>query len=321
MIAISRPSPYKLLELQASGREGPRVAIDVAGAEYEGPPSLPGDGLIERMRLAPRDGGTRIVLDLARAATPRAFYVPEPFRLVVDLSDEARPVEAPRGPRRVRRIVLDPGHGGHDPGAQGAGGLREKDVVLDVAHRAAPLLARELGVSALLTRDGDEFVPLEERVARANAFSADLFVSIHCNASENAASHGVMTFVLDSTRDDVALRVAARENAASPEAAAELATSLGRALDPGALARSAHFAGLLQRSALGSIAPRWPDVQDLGVRSAGFYVLAGARMPAALFEASFISHPVEARRLDTGDYRQKLADAIVNAVRAYREGL
>ena len=97
--------------------------------------------------------------------------------------------------------MLDPGHGGHDPGASGPSGLREKDVTLDIAHRAAPLIARELGISTLLTRDSDDYVALDERTARANAFQADLFVSIHCNASEDGAGRGVMTFVLDDSRD------------------------------------------------------------------------------------------------------------------------
>jgi N-acetylmuramoyl-L-alanine amidase len=251
----------------------------------------------------------------------RVFYLPEPFRLVIDVSKEAPVTHAERGPRHVRRVVLDPGHGGHDPGAVGPGGLREKDVVLDIAHRAAPLIARELGVSTLLTRDADAFVPLDERVVRANAFSSDLFISLHCNASESATSHGVMTFVLDASRDDLALRVAARENAASTEAAAELANVMSRVLDPASVARSSHFAELLQRAAMASIRPYHPDVVDLGVRRAGFYVLAGARMPSVLLETSFISNAAEERRLDDPGYRQKVADAVVNAVRAYRDGL
>jgi N-acetylmuramoyl-L-alanine amidase len=250
------------------------------------------------------------------------FYLPEPFRLVVDVSKEAAaPVAAEPGPRRVRRVVLDPGHGGYDPGALGPGGLREKDVVLDIAHRAAPLIARELGIATLLTRDSDVFVPLDERVARANAFSSELFVSVHCNASETPGSRGVMTFVLDSSRDDLAARVAARENAASAEASVEVANMMSHVLDRANVARSNHLAELLQRSAVSSLAPHYSEVLDQGVKSAGFYVLAGARMPAVLFETSFISNPVEERRLDTADYRQKMADAIVNAVRAFRDGL
>src|SRR5262249_8654417 len=161
--------------------------------------------------------------DLSVAATHRVFYLPEPFRLVIDvLRDDPEERGRAEGPRRVTRVALDPGHGGNDPGARGPSGLREKDVVLDIAHRAAPLIARELGISTLLTRDSDAYVPLDERVAKANAFSSDLFVSIHCNAAEASAGHGVMTFVLDTSRDDVALDVAARENSASTAAALEL---------------------------------------------------------------------------------------------------
>src|SRR5690606_19536524 len=123
----------------------------------------------------------------------------------------------------IRRVALDPGHGGHDPGAVGPRGLREKDVTLDIAHRAGPLIAQELGISTLLTRDTDVYVPLDERAAKANAFGADLFVSIHCNASADPSARGIMTFVLDESEDPLAMHVAARENAASPAAAAELA--------------------------------------------------------------------------------------------------
>jgi N-acetylmuramoyl-L-alanine amidase len=126
--------------------------------------------------------------------------------------------------------------------------------------------------------------------------------------------------VLDESRDQLAVRVAARENAASAAAAAELASVMSRAMDAGTASRSLRFAELLQRSAVASLAPTYPDEPDQGVKRAGFYVLAGAQMPAALFEGSFISNATGESRLNTGDYRQKLADAIVNAVRAYREG-
>jgi N-acetylmuramoyl-L-alanine amidase len=262
-------------------------------------------------------------LDLNAVAYRHVFYMPEPFRLVIDVSKDPpqRSQEVARGPRQVRRVVLDPGHGGHDPGASGPSGLREKDVTLDIAHRAAPLIARELGISTLLTRDGDDYVALDERTARANAFQADLFVSIHCNASEDGAGRGVMTFVLDDSRDAASTRLAARENDASAEAAAELAGALRRGEGNLSAGRSNHFAELLQRSAIASLSPSYGDIPDSGIKRAGFYVLAGARMPAVLFETSFISNSVGETRYNTGDYRQKIADAIVNAVRAYRDGL
>jgi N-acetylmuramoyl-L-alanine amidase len=240
---------------------------------------------------------------------------------VIDVSRASSTLGPRKKDREIQRVVLDPGHGGHDPGATGLQGLREKDVVLDIAHRAAPLIARELGISTLLTRDLDAFVPLDERVARANAFAADLFISIHCNANETHSGRGVMTFVLDNAADASAATVAARENAASLAASAELASAMGRMADARVSAASVHFAELVQKASISAMQPRYPDIRDGGVHRAGFYVLAGARMPAVLFEASFISHPIDEQRLNTPDYRQKLADGLVNAIRAYRDGL
>jgi N-acetylmuramoyl-L-alanine amidase len=320
VVFISQPVGYKVGFLE-EGSANPRLFVDVEGARYHGKKSLDVGGLVERIRVGAGEQQTRIVLDLKARATRRVFYLPEPFRLVIDVAEEGlRPESAQKqGPRHLTRIVLDPGHGGRDPGASGPGGLREKDVTLDIAHRAAPLIARELSISTLLTRDGDDYVALDERTARANAFGADLFISIHCNASEDGGGRGVMTFVLDDSRDRVAARIAARENAASEEAAVELANALGRG--SASSADSSHFAELLQRAAIASLAPSYGDIPNSGIKRAGFYVLAGARMPAVLFETSFISSTVGETRFNTGDFRQKIADGIVNAIRAYRDGL
>jgi N-acetylmuramoyl-L-alanine amidase len=317
VVFVSKPVRFDVGTVAASGDGKPRLFVDLHGADYSGAKALGAEGLLERVRAAAGGDGTRVVLDLSAEAEHRVFYVPEPFRLVIDV---ARPGVVAKPTREIRRIVLDPGHGGHDPGAIGPTGLREKDVALDIAHRAAPLIARELGISTLLTRDTDVFVPLEERTARANAFGADLFISIHCNASERSGGSGVMTFVLDDSKDQLAARIAALENSASAEATNELAQSLSRAADPHdqSRARSGEFAGLLQRAVMASLAPHYPDVPDGGVKRAGFYVLAGARMPAVLFETSFISSARDETRFNTGDFRQKLADAIVNAIRAYK---
>jgi N-acetylmuramoyl-L-alanine amidase len=323
VVFVTRPALFDVGFIAAEGAErGPRLFVDIEQASYKGALSFDVGGIVKRVRVGHQKRGSRIVLDLESSVYRRVFYLPEPFRLVIDVSKEPPPSSeepARAGPRTVRRIVLDPGHGGHDPGATGPSGLREKDVTLDVAHRAAPLIARELGIVTLLTRDGDEFVALDERTARANAFQADLFISLHCNASEDGGGRGIMTFVLDESRDAIASRIAARENAASPAAAAELATAMSGMLDAGSRARSLEFAELLQRATVASITPSYPGVVDQGVKRAGFYVLAGARMPAVLFETSFISNSEGESKLNTGDYRQKIADSIVNAVRAYRE--
>ncbi len=301
--------------------EGPRVFVDSArarlgkGAKRE----LVVGGVVERVRMAPHGDGARVVLDLGKQAFRRVFYLTEPFRVVIDVSTRAAAAKGVDGKRGVSRVALDPGHGGSDPGAIGAAGLREKDVTLDVAHRAAPVLARELGVSTLLTRDKDDYVSLEERTQRANAFHADLFVSIHCNASESSSARGVQTYVLDAGSDDVAARVAARENATTLQAGREVSKLLSQLRLADTSARSARLAELLQRAAVASLS-KFPGTLDGGVKNAGFYVLVGAEMPAVLFETSFISNPTEEERLGAGEYRQRLADAIVNAVRAYKEG-
>ena len=221
VVYVTRPATYKVGFLD-EGSKSPRLFVDIDGATYQGAKGFEVGGLVARVRIGSEPTRTRVVLDLNALAYRHVFYMPEPFRLVIDVSKDPpqRNLEVTRGPRQVRRVVLDPGHGGHDPGASGPSGLREKDVTLDIAHRAAPLIARELGISTLLTRDSDDYVALDERTARANAFQADLFVSIHCNASEDGAGRGVMTFVLDDSRDAASTRLAARENDASAAAAA-----------------------------------------------------------------------------------------------------
>lgn len=322
VVYLSQPTDYRAGVLEPGDGRGPRLYLDIVNARYEGPARHVVGGIVEQVRLGQHEDRVRVVLDLREEVTKQIFYLPEPFRLVIDLAVQQRqPVPRRHDPAKIRRVVLDPGHGGHDPGAVGYGGLQEKDVALDVAFRAAPLIARELDIDALLTRDGDEYVPLDERVARANAFGADLFISIHCNASPSRDSHGVMTFVLDRSADALAGQVAARENAASQEASDRLAHAMRQVMDAGTLRQSLRFGALLQRASMASLEPHYPEVVDGGVRRAGFYVLAGARMPAVLFEASFISNPLEELRLESGDYRQKLADSIVNAIRAYRTGV
>jgi N-acetylmuramoyl-L-alanine amidase len=277
-------------------------------------------GIVTRIVAEPSTTGSRVALDLDGPAFRRVFHLLEPFRIVIDIARQPPGTGgSAKGARAVARVAIDPGHGGNDPGATGPSGLKEKDVTLSVAHKLAPLLSR-VGVEVALTRDEDRYVTLEERTARANAFGADLFVSIHCNAAEKSGRKGVETYILDTSTSDMAGRVAARENGASQAASAEVAQLLAsmRLADQGA--RSTKLAELLQRSAIASLGAKYDDVLDGGVHRAGFYVLVGARMPAVLFETSYISNAGEEQRLGSDDYQQRLADAIANAVKAYREG-
>ena len=330
---LSGPATFQVGTLAADDANGKdaRIYIDIAHATSKGVArETEVGGALRRVRVGAHKVGTRVVLDLAAALYRRVFYLPDPFRVVVDVSTRP-PGRAEQlgagGAREVKRVVIDPGHGGKDTGAVGPTGVREKDVTLDIAHRVAPLLAHELKVETLLTRDDDTYVPLDLRTARANAFHADLFISVHCNASESGSARGVQTFVMGDGRgaEAQAARVAARENAQkgrvadtkSSDEASVIASSLRVGDMP---ARSRHVADLLQRSALGSLLQRWPDTKDQGIKTAGFFVLVGADMPAVLFETAFISNPEDEQRLAKADYRQKLADAIVNAVKAYRAG-
>jgi N-acetylmuramoyl-L-alanine amidase len=337
VLSLNQPVRYEagMLQPDAKAKRGHRLYLDLLGTSMKPKLKKTMDvkGLVTGVRLGKQKEGTRVVLDLSDAAYRRIFYLPDPFRVVIDVSTRspasaAATVEG--GRRLVRRVTLDPGHGGWDAGAVGPTGLREKDVALDVAHRAATALASDLGVDTMLTRDTDTFVPLEERTARANGFQSDLFISIHCNATEDGHARGVELYILDPSReqDRRALLVAQRENASTkskraldPETIDAQVASIARGLDAGHTTEGSRLlAELLQKSTKASLGPRFGGSEDHGVKTAGFFVLLGAQMPSVLYETAFISNPDDESRLGTADFRQKLADSVVNAVRAYREG-
>jgi N-acetylmuramoyl-L-alanine amidase len=338
VIHLSGPATFQVGTLGADATAGKdaRVFVDIARATSRGiKKEMEVGGVVRRVRLGAQESGTRVVLDLAASLYRRVFYLPDPFRIVIDVSTRPplrQDKQSSTGQRDVRRVVIDPGHGGQDSGAVGPTGLAEKEVTLDIAHRTATIISRELGMETLLTRDDDTYVALDLRTARANAFHADLFVSIHCNASESGTARGPMTFSLDRVRnpDRLTMRLAERENAVRPAKPAsdhdnkaideEMALIVSNLNVGDLLEQSRHVADLIQRSAISSLGQRWPDTRDQGTKSAGFFVLVGADMPAVLFETSFISNPEDEGRLATADYRQKLADAVANAIRAYREG-
>jgi N-acetylmuramoyl-L-alanine amidase len=319
VVVLDRAAGYRIDDEVVGDATAARTFLDLDGVDLGAAPrETASRGIVSRIRAAPTSTGARIAVDLDGRAYRRAFVMRDPFRIVVDVAHHPPGVTG-RSPRSVTRIVLDPGHGGRDTGAVGSGGLREKDVTLDIARRVAPILS-ENGIQVVLTRDDDRFVSLEERTARANAFGADLFVSVHCNASEKGLRHGVETYVLDTSRDELAARVAARENATTQAATAELASILGDLRLADQSQRSTRFAQLVERAATSAIAARYGDSVDGGVHTAGFYVLVGADMPSVLLETSYISNSTEEQRLGSEEYRQMLADAIANAVKAYREG-
>jgi N-acetylmuramoyl-L-alanine amidase len=220
----------------------------------------------------------------------------------------------------VSRIVIDPGHGGHDPGAVGKG-ITEADVVLDIALRLETLLAAVPDVDVILTRRTDEFVALQERTAIANREGADLFLSIHANASNNTRASGVETYFLNFATNASAAAIAARENAASGQQMGALpdfvkAIALNNKLD-----ESRDFATYVQRAMVDRLAPANSGLKNLGVKQAPFVVLIGAAMPSVLAEISFLTNAQEARLLRGTAYRQRIAEALFNAVRKYQGSL
>jgi len=219
----------------------------------------------------------------------------------------------------VSRIVIDPGHGGHDPGAKGKG-ISEAELVLDVALRLEKQLQKVSGVDVILTRRTDEFIALQERTAIANREGADLFLSIHANANSNAQVRGVETYFLNFANNLSAAAVAARENAASGQTMGALPDLVKTIALNNKLDESRDFATAIQRTMMDKLSLT-NKTKDLGVKQAPFVVLIGAAMPSVLAEIAFVTNPQEARLLKGAAYRQKIADALFNAIRSYQTSL
>jgi N-acetylmuramoyl-L-alanine amidase len=222
---------------------------------------------------------------------------------------------------KIGKIVIDPGHGGHDTGTIGPNGLEEKDLVLDVGRRLGKLLETRLGAEVVYTRKDDTFIPLETRTAIANQARADLFVSIHANSSHDPDARGVETYYLNFTSSPEALEVAARENAVSEKSIYELRDLVKKIALKEKIEESREFAGDVQESLHSGLAAKSPAIRDRGVKKAPFIVLIGANMPSILAEISFVSNPVDERRLSTSEYRQRIAESLYRGIAKYVNGL
>jgi len=284
------------------------------------------DGLVQEARLerAGADSVLRVTFEGA-AGELRVATLADPPRLVLDFSRPPEPAtRARQGATPLRTIVLDAGHGGHDPGAVGPGGLMEKELVLEVTKRVARMLTDRLGVKVLLSRDGDHFVTLRDRTSFANRERADLFVSIHANAHRVVASEGVEVYFLSSeATDNAARQVAAAENSV---------VQFEKAANGGAAGRSEIVKTILwelAQSEFQSESSRVAEtvldsmteslrIPNRGVKQAGFYVLGGAAMPAILIEIGFVTNPREEKRLKDSRYRDEIARAIVSGLADYK---
>jgi N-acetylmuramoyl-L-alanine amidase len=222
---------------------------------------------------------------------------------------------------KIGRIVIDPGHGGHDTGTIGPNGLQEKDLVLEVGRRLGRLLETRLGAEVVYTRKDDTFIPLETRTAIANQQRADLFISIHANSSQDSAARGVETYYLNFTSSPEALEVAARENAVSEKSIYELQDLVKKIALKEKIEESREFAGDVEESLHSGLAAKSPAIRDRGVKKAPFIVLIGANMPSILAEISFVSNPTDEHRLETSEYRQRIAESLYRGIAKYVDGL
>ncbi|MDH3454270.1 MAG: N-acetylmuramoyl-L-alanine amidase [Desulfuromonadales bacterium] len=334
----------------------PRLYIDIEKTGLDASlkePTVVDDGLLRRIRTGlPQSDTVRVVLDLDSIGDYKVFPLNDPWRIVIDIAGDKVPElkrheteitalpgsgndaiakvlkEAPKDQQplhipkaaaatTLRRIVVDAGHGGKDPGAVGPSGVLEKTVTLALAKALAAELTRQIGCEVILTRSGDVYLPLEERTAIANKVGADLFISLHANANSNRKAYGIETYYLNFSKNDKAAAVAARENGTTLKQVSDLELILFDLMANAKINESSRLATEIQESLVQRISKKYSDVRDLGVRQGPFYVLLGATMPSVLVETAFLSHPREEKRLTSSAFQKSAAEAIAGAIKNY----
>lgn len=332
ILDLAAPVKYTVHRLDAAPGKGlpPRIYLDLSRTRLAVPRRRVdvNDRLVRRVRMNQyRKDVARVVLDLEHPGVHDAVLLANPHRILVDVERKGRvPADGKDEDKAVRRslrkIVLDPGHGGKDPGAVGLNGLREKNVTLATAKGLARRLRREMGVDVVLTRNRDVFVSLKERTHIATRAAADLFVSIHSNASENRKAAGLETYYLDHRITDRAiLKLAARENGTSLRAVQDLQYILGDLK----LARFACYtpvlADKLQSSLFRKVRPHYGGARNLGVKKGPFYVLTVGEMPTALVELFFVSNRGDAGALRKKAVKSAIVEGLSHGVRQYADKL
>jgi N-acetylmuramoyl-L-alanine amidase len=355
-VSLDREAKFEYHRLPPNREQNipPRLYIDIEGARIA--PGVKditiGDGLMKGARIAQfRPDIVRVVLDLDSMKDFKVFTFSDPFSIIIDVRGDRRteissaaapsiiplpstpesgppkveekkaPPARPPAIGKIRRIVVDPGHGGHDPGALGSNGSREKDIVLQIALKLARKLHEELGLDVVMTRSTDVFIELKERTAIANKVGADLFVSIHANASLNHNSSGIETYYLNLAKTEKVAQLAAQENGTTLEKVSLLQAVLFDLMANYKLNDSAHLADEVQKAVYGKVGGKYTGVRNLGVKQGPFYVLVGATMPSILVETAFVSNPQEESRLNDPAYQDLTAEGIVEGIRAYITGL
>jgi N-acetylmuramoyl-L-alanine amidase len=279
-------------------------------------------------------------VNFGRIKRTQVFHVLDPFRIVIDIYPLEPGLTAPDGPTPkapqpaasgytlarqlgldVRTIVIDPGHGGVDPGCLDAQGHLEKEVALDIALRLKTLLTARKDFEVILTRESDIHVPLETRTVLANQKKADLFISIHVNAYTDSRRRGIETFYLNFSPDPRVNELAARENATTSKTIGQMEAIIKKLVESSRVLESRELAEKIQGNLVQYLSRTYSEIKDLGTRGGPFWVLIGSAMPAVLVEVSHFSNPGEAARLLDPAYRQKAAEGIAQGVRAYRQSL
>lgn len=341
-------------------RRPERLYIDLFGSQMSealirGVKLQVDDTLLATARLAQNRGNkARLVLDIRRSVSFDAFWLSNPTRLVIDIRGSGTPraertllalssspttpatPDAPRAASttadgkhsltralglKLDRILLDAGHGGHDTGSVGPGGLREKDVVLDVSNRLGKLLAERMGAEVIYTRQKDQFIPLEERSNIANKRGADLMISIHCNSAPSSKVRGIETYYLSFTSDPWELSVASLENAAAESSINELQDLVAKIALDDKIEESREFATRIQSRLHGGVVKHSSSIRDRGIRKAPFVVLIGAKMPAVLVEIGFISNRTDESLLRKSSFRQEIAEHLYQGISEYAKSL
>lgn len=332
-------NPVRRLGANAAARRPDRLFVDLAGiwvgTRYDD--GIPvSDGLLAAVRLGQNTlQNTRLVIDLENYGHHRIFTLASPPRVVIDVYGDKRAQAAPRRAgdpdpgggqasgrlaaplRRVDTIVVDPGHGGRDPGATGVGGLKEKVVNLAIAKQLAKDL-RGAGFKVVLTRDADRTVDLEERTAIAESSDGDVFVSIHANASRRKGARGIEIYTLDANHERHSLDVASRENGVPAAKLDALQRALAKLRADEAAHHSERLAGHVHKEILAGVQKHDRALPDLGIKKGPFYVLFMSSMPALLVETGFLTNPRDARLLRSEKFQSTLASNIAAGIKRYR---
>ncbi|RLG11987.1 hypothetical protein DRN73_03900 [Candidatus Pacearchaeota archaeon] len=339
IINVSKDFEYKTDILKGTQEKPPRIYVDIYPAKLG--KDLPKkiyirNSHLQKIRIAQFNKNTvRVVLDLSSLTSYKIFKITEPPQLILDLEGvtkhETKKSKTLKNQNYInlarqfglgiKRIVIDPGHGGGDPGAIAFNGIKEKDVVLKIAKELKKILENSLGIEVILTRERDVFIPLMQRAAIANSKKADLFISLHLNSSPDHSARGIETYYLNFTTDPEAMRVAALENAASDQSLSDLQDLIRAILANTKLSESRLLAEKVQSQLVKHLSRYYSYIEDRGVKCAPFLVLVGTRMPAILVEVSFISNPLEARRLKSSLYLKRIAEGIAKGIKVYMQTL